>query len=782
MNKNAILTLFVILLPFKAYSYDFEVDGIYYNIISEEEKIVEVTHNGESEYGKTFYSGEIVLPSIVQYNGEKYNVIQIGKDAFRFCRDLLSVVVPDGIQIIEVNAFDGCWNLQSVTLPSTLKTLCSSFSECRSLTILTIPEGVEYIAGYCFDGCLKLREISLPSTLTIIERNAFQNCKRLQSIVLPSKLTYLDYETFKGCISLAYIVIQADEWYEGGIADDTFDEETFQSAVLYVNNGKKDYYKNLLGWKNFKTIVEGEKPDTTLTLYFEADGVNYHITSRIDQVVEVTSSDKPYQGNIIIPGKVTNANKTYLVKAIGESAFGDVFVYTDYPEFNDKLISVTISDGVETINNKAFLRCVSLTTVKLPNSLIKIGDNVFSGCVSLADITLPNNLQEIGKSSFDGCESLQQMNLPDGLCTIPIGAFTLCTKLSSVQIGDGITRIGEGAFAACKSLSYVKFPQSLKYIDLAAFDGCGLTSVELPEGLKEIHSGAFRGNRDLQEIVLPQTLSYLGSATFMNCESLHSIAIPNGITDIDMSTFDGCTSLSELYLPATINHINYRAFRGCQNSLTNIRIADGNRNYDSHGDCNAIINSNDHTLVLGCRNTIIPNDVTSIGDEAFQDCATLTNIIIPGNITSIGHYAFAGCTGLTTVTLPQKLDSIGWGAFQNCTGLTSIHIPENVTTLGYWAFSGCNSLNSVGVRTSQPYFIDASAFMLGVCQPIGYTDINQFSIGIKPDEIVSIYTLSGRRVMTIQAFMLELVKQQLAIGQTYIIKTRMETFKFRRLK
>ena len=122
--------------------------------------------------------------------------------------------------------------------------------------------------------------------------------------------------------------------------------------------------------------------------------------------------------------------------------------------------------------------------------------------------------------------------------------------------------------------------------------------------------------------------------------------------------------------------------------------------YDSRDNCNAIIETTTNTLLAGCQKTIIPNDVTSIGDGAFVYCSGLTSITIPNSVTSIGYEAFYNCTGLTSITIPNSVTSIGDYAFQYCTGLTSIEIPNSVTSIGNSVFEYCTGLTSIVIPNS----------------------------------------------------------------------------------
>jgi hypothetical protein len=162
------------------------------------------------------------------------------------------------------------------------------------------------------------------------------------------------------------------------------------------------------------------------------------------------------------------------------------------------------------------------------------------------------------------------------------------------------------------------------------------------------------------------------------------VTIPNSVIFIGMSAFYGCKKLTNVTIPSSVTSIGKEAFSGC-NGLTSITVASGNAVYDSRNDCNAIIKTASNTLIAGCKNTIIPNSVTSIGESAFRDCISLTSIGIPNSVTTINDFAFC-----------------------DCTGLTSIDIPKSVITIGNYAFNACSRLN-----TSYSYVTDPSSISMG---------------------------------------------------------------------
>lgn len=179
-------------------------------------------------------------------------------------------------------------------------------------------------------------------------------------------------------------------------------------------------------------------------------------------------------------------------------------------------------------------------------------------------------------------------------------------------------------------------------------------------------------------------------------------------TSISDSTFMGCSRLTCVTIPRSVTSIGINTLSNCS-MLESITVASDNTSYDSRDNCNAIIETASNTLIVGCKNTIIPNSVTSIGGGAFNGSSSLTTITIPNSVTSISDAAFAGCSGMTSLTIGNSVTSIGGSAFWDCSGLTSVTIPNSVTSIGDQAFYRCTGLQSVTIGNSVTS-IGANAF------------------------------------------------------------------------
>ena len=208
-------------------------------------------------------------------------------------------------------------------------------------------------------------------------------------------------------------------------------------------------------------------------------------------------------------------------------------------------------------------------------------------------------------------------------------------------------------------------------------------------------------------VVIPQEVTYdnktlkvttIGEFAFGSCEEMTSVTIPNSVITIKEDAFCGCSGLSSVNIPKSVSRIDAGAFSGCDN-IKSIIVENGNLVYDCRDNCNAVINRETNALIVGCRNTVIPESVTSIGDRAFDGMSSLTSITIPNSVTKIGYCAFRD-TGLTSVIIPNSITSIGEGAFVLCSNLTSVTIPNSVTSIEDCAFACCHNLPSITIPNS----------------------------------------------------------------------------------
>ena len=244
---------------------------------------------------------------------------------------------------------------------------------------------------------------------------------------------------------------------------------------------------------------------------------------------------------------------------------------------------------------------------------------------------------------------------------------------------DGaISSLGNNAFYNCSSLESISLPQSVTSIKLNAFLRCS----------------------SLSSISLPENVTTIGESAFGSCSSLQSVNIPNKVTSIGDYAFSGCIVLPAMFIPKNVTSIGSGCFSGCS-GLSSIVVDSLNPFFDSRNNCNAIIKTNSNELLFGCKNTIIPTSVTSIGENAFNANKGLTSIDVPNSVTIIGANAFT-YSGLESVTLPESVTTIGKSAFYFCSNLLTVILPKSVVSIGDYAFDDCNSLTSVIVKALTP--------------------------------------------------------------------------------
>ena len=264
----------------------------------------------------------------------------------------------------------------------------------------------------------------------------------------------------------------------------------------------------------------------------------------------------------------------------------------------------------------------------------------------------------------------------------------LSSEDKTVKVTSGSNKYS-GAVTIPASVTYNGEAYCVTSIGYRAFTSCyGLTSIEIPASVTSIGDRAFYYCPGLTSIEIPSSVTSIGEFAFSACSGLTSVTIGNGVTSIEEYAFHNCRGLTSIEIPSSVTSIGWGAFENCD-GLTSIVVGDGNSVYDSRGNCNAIIETASNTLIIGCKNTIIPSSVTSIGGYAFYDCTGLTSIVIPEGVTIIGDWAFSDCYGLTSVEIPSSVSSIGNDAFYWCDGLTSIvsHIAaEDLFAPGNLAF------------------------------------------------------------------------------------------------
>ena len=500
-----------------------------------------------------------------------------------------------------------------------------------------------------------------------IGSNAFSKESRLHSITIPNSVTSIGSSAFEGCSGLTTVVSEMEDPCTFGTSAFSGISET---CTLHVTNGTKAAYI-AKGWT--EEVFKGGIIDAATSITFADTTVKNLCVANWDtdgdgelnmkEAAAVTTLGTVFKNNT----KITSFDELQYftgLTAIGENAF----------LYCDGLRSITIPNSVTSIGNYA-LYCSGLTAITIPNSVTSIGNYAFHNCNKLTHITLSSNISSIGEGIFDitagyispSFKRYVTININDfekwcrknfnNIFSIydEIHLFYNGEEIKNLIIPDGITTINDYAFAYC-TISSVTIPEGVKSIGQGAFMRCGLRSVTFPRSLTSIRYAAFYECTFLSKLIIPDLKSWCGiefgtdfgegkKYSFSWIDSgwglyydddtkIENIVIPDGVTSISTYAFDYCLAKS-ITISHTVNSIGEKAFYR-MGQLESITVEEGNNVYDSQENINAIIEGS--TLLLGCKNTIIPSNVTTIEDGAFYS----GTIGIPSTVKQIKYGAFRG--------------------------------------------------------------------------------------------------------------------------------------------
>ena len=618
-------------ISFPAFAESFEVDGIYYEIDSNNSSnAIVVSH--PTGYANSSYS----IPSIISYNNVNLTVTSIGESAFQHCKTIEEVILPNSIHVIGANAFSYCNNLVSITLSSSLTEIGhDAFYNCTKLPMIVLPSSLKSI-GYCaFQNCSSITKIDIPSAVEVIGYQAFERTS-ISKLIIPQSVITIGKGIVMHCNNLETIEVE-----EG---NSVYDSRSNCNAILKGNT-------LVVGCKNSQII----------------DGITVIGESAFQSCEELKS--------ITLPNTILT---------IGANAFS----------YCNNLVSITLSSSLTEIGHDAFYNCTKLPMIVLPSSLKSIGYCAFQNCSSITKIDIPSAVEVIGYQAFERT-SISKLIIPQSVITIGKGIVMHCNNLETIEVEEGNSVYdsrsncnailkGNTLVVGCKNSQII---DGITVIGESAFQSCEeLKSITLPNTILTIGANAFYGCNNLVSIVLSESLEAIEHDAFYNCTKIESIEFPSSLNNIDNYAFQNCTKLlvieSKIENPFTINDKVFSDYNNYiytnatlfvpEGKVEEYKETDGWKNFVDIREIEP-----DPTPVIGGLTYVIKKRAKF---AEIQSASFVEHIVIPTSVeyeniqypvTRILDSAFMG-SKMLSLSIPSSVSYVGQNVLKDCNQLAAI--------------------------------------------------------------------------------------------------------------
>lgn len=543
----------------------------------------------------------------------------ICNNAFCYCENLKSIVIPNDVSFIGDNAFSNCYSLESVLMCNNVQKIGASvFSKCKMLTKINISESLTIINNNTFRDCINLKTLNLPQTIKTIGESSFSGCRSLVKINIPEYIEKIDYCAFNDCDKLTNLIIPNSIKSIG--------EYAFPRANFIYNT-----------YKNARYVGNNENKYLALVKIIDrCTGCEIHENTKLICGGAFSHSNLK---NIVIPANI---------KSIGVNAFGSC-----------QLLEIVTFIGKDIVlEDYAFNKCEHLTQINTCSFKI-IGNNCFSHCKRITSLTIEGNIQKIGVSAFSNCYNLEKVELKNGIKSIAAAAFQECNALKQIDIPNSVISIGRYAFSGCSALKHLIIPDSVVKIEKNAFANCEIDDIYIPDqkNIFEVERGILKN------------YNYLGYEQF--------VQIPDGITSIQEHVFKDCNKLKTILLPNSIIEASRENFLNTTSYINGERYPCTSLKYNSYDNAEYLGNHNNPYLILvkakdRIKTCSIHQETKVICKHAFYN-SLIEKIAIPTGIKKIDNETFLGCIWLREIELNKNLCQIKEDAFKGCHNLKILY-------------------------------------------------------------------------------------------------------------
>ncbi|MCQ2435750.1 MAG: leucine-rich repeat domain-containing protein [Clostridia bacterium] len=579
------------------------------------------------------------------------------------------------------------------------------YSHRDDIRSVEIGGNITTIGANAFAGCRQLTSVTIPDGVTVIGERGFMNCG-ITTITMPNSVTDIGAEAFRDCSHLTSVTVQDNV---ESIGDMAFCSSSLTGIIV---SGSNRYFCSVDGvlFSRDKTELICYPAGKAAIVYDVPSSVTSIGCHAFDGCMDLTS--------VTIPDSVTEIGNDAFAGCTGLTSITipDSITVLGDNLFNNcrNLGSVTIPDSVTEIGDMTFGACTSLRSVTIPWGVQRIGTSTFFGCTGLASVTIPDSVRYIGNYAFYNCSSLTSVKFESKTTAIYDSGDTIPPTATIYGYAGSTAGIYADKYEREFAL-IVKITESGTCGENVGWelDDTGKLTVSGKGAMtdwKEVDDAPWNSRRDgIISVEIGSGVTGIGANSFCNCGHLTSIVISDTVTSIGENAFGGCTGLATVSIPSGVTHIGNESFCGCTN-LAAVAISDSVTSIGDRAFC-------------GCTSLVsvnVPSSVTEIGYEAFFGCSVLRSITVPSSVTVIGGHAFGDCARLVDITVDSvnkyycSVDGVLFNKNQTeliCypAGKTEemFEVASGVKHIGNYAFNNCDHLSGVRIESKTTVIYDS---------------------------------------------------------------------------